>query len=200
MTYRNLFQGDVPERRRAIDQVQDNRPSGNAYRDQWLAERSEDELRRLEALAIAEGALLRPTTVLRPQLFTQYVENVRGDDTFTLEWYFPYYAYIRKITSTVLHTNFKQNQEPDDALVGTLDPRAYVLGKVERTTHEQIMTDFIPMDEWTGDAEREYVFDLIPFVTRSETLTMQGRISERVDIIDRVQVTMHIMRFPVEGV
>jgi hypothetical protein len=195
-----MFDGRRPSRRRAIDELQDNRPSGNAYRDQWLAERSEDELRRLEALAIAEGAKLRPTTVLRPQLFTQSITNVVGGQDFTLQWYFPYYAYVRKITSTVRQLNFAQNQEPDDALIGTLDPRAYVEGRIDRTTHEQLFTDFIPMDEWTGDAEREYIFDLIPFVTRSETLIMQGRVTERVGTIDKIQVTMHIMRFPVEGV
>lgn len=190
----NTQQGGV------ADVISDNRPSGNAYRDQWLAERSSSELRRLEALAATEGLKLQPATILRPILIEQHVEDFQGGNAASLNFYFPFYAYVRKITSTVRFLKFVQNEEPDDATLASVDPREYVEGKIVRSNGEQIFNNEISLDQWSGNGEWEYIFDLIPFVTRSETLSIQLSCNERVESIDKVSITLHCMRFPVEGV
>jgi len=180
--------------------LMDNRPSGNAWRDNWLAERNESELRRLDALAASEGLKLQPATILRPFLLAKSVTQFSGSAKSTLDFYFPFYAYIRKITTSVRYLTFKQNQEPDTAVQSELDPRAYVRGKISRSSGEQLFNTEISLDQWSGDGSREYIFDLIPFVTRSDTVSIELTCDTRVDQIDEVQVTFHLMRFPVEGV
>ena len=184
----------------AADYLTDDRPSGNAYRDQWLAERSESELRRLEALAASEGLKLQPATILRPILIAEQLTDFKGGDATSISFYFPFYAYVRKVTSTVRFLKFKQNQEPDDSVLAPLDPREYVTGKIIRSSGEQLFNREITLDQWSGNGEWEYVFDLIPFVTRAETLSIQLTCNERIENIDLVQITLHCMRFPVEGV
>jgi len=174
--------------------------SGNAYRDAWLAERDESELRRLEALAASEGIKLQPATILRPILIPASILNFVGGTTDALEFYFPFYAYVRKITSSVRHLEFAQNQAPDAATLGQLDVREYIKSKIVRSSGEQLFSDFVSLDQVSGDGAREYVFDLIPFVTRAETLVIQLECDPRVATIDEVQITLHCMRFPVEGV
>ena len=174
--------------------------SGNAYRDAWLAERDESQLRRLEALAASEGLKLQPATILRPILIPASVHNFAGGATTALEFYFPFYAYIRKVTSSVRHLEFAQNQAPDAATLGQLDVREYIKSKIVRSSGEQLFSDFVSLDQVSGDGAREYVFDLIPFVTRAETLSIQLQCDARVATIDEVQITLHCMRFPVEGV
>jgi len=174
--------------------------SGNAYRDAWLAERSEDELRRLEALAASEGLKLQPATVLRPILIAESVENFVGGASTSLNFYFPFYAYIRKVTSTIRHLEFKPNEAPDSSTTGQLDTREYVEAKIVRSSGEQLFNEHITLDQVSGDGAREYVFDLIPFVTRAETISIQLQCNQRVENIDKVQITLHCMRFPVEGV
>lgn len=178
----------------------DNRPSGNAWRDNWLAERNESELRRLDALAASEGLKLQPATILRPFLLSKSVTNFAGSQRATLDFYFPFYAYIRKVTTSVRYLVFKQNEEPDTAVQSELDPRQYVKGKISRSSGEQLFNDEISLDQWSGDGAREYIFDLIPFVTRSDTVSIEMTCNARVENIDEVQVTFHLMRFPVEGV
>jgi hypothetical protein len=178
----------------------ENRPSGNAYRDNWLAERSESELRRLEALAASEGLKLQPATVLRPILIPSSVEDFTGGQSTALEFYFPFYAYVRKITSNVRHLEFAQGNAPDTSTIGQLDVREYVKAKIVRSSGEQLFSDFVTLDQVSGDGAREYVFDLIPFVTRAETLSIELQCDTRVQSIDEVQITLHCMRFPVEGV
>lgn len=180
--------------------VQDNRPSGNAYRDAWLAERDESQLRRLSALAASEGLKLQPATILRPILLPQQADNLVGSQQVTLSFYFPFFAYIRKITSTVRQLAFNQNEEPDDAVIGTLDPRQYIDGRIVRANGEQIMSQAVSMDQWSGDGAREYIFDLIPFATLGETISIVCDVNDRISTIDRLQITFHCMRFPVEGV
>lgn len=177
-----------------------NAPSGNAYRDAWLAERSEDQLRRLEALAASEGLKLQPATILRPILIAESVENFVGGATTSLNFYFPFYAYIRKVTSTIRHLEFKQGEAPDSSTTGQLDTREYVEAKIVRSSGEQLFNEHITLDQVSGDGAREYVFDLIPFVTRAETISIQLQCNQRVQSIDKVQITLHCMRFPVEGV
>ena len=180
--------------------VQDDRPSGNAMRDAWLAERSEGQLRRLSALAASEGLKLQPATILRPILLPQQADGLVTSQQVTLSFYFPFFAYIRKITSTVRQLSFIQNQEPDDAIIGTLDPRQYIDGKITRANGEQIMSTPVSMDQWSGDGGLEYIFDLIPFATLGETISIVCDVNDRIQAIDRLQVTLHCMRFPVEGV
>jgi len=184
----------------AANYLPDDRPSGNAYRDQWLAERDESELRRLEALAASEGLKLQPATILRPILIEQHVDNFQGGDRASLNFYFPFYAYVRKVTSTVRYMKFIQNEEPDDAVLATLDPREYVEGKIIRSSGEQLFNNEISLDQWSGSGEWEYIFDLIPFVTRAETLSIQLTCTDRIESIDKLSITLHCMRFPVEGV
>jgi len=191
---------DEVRRGGAYEYLTDPRPSGNAFRDQWLAERSASELRRLDALAASEGLKLQPATILRPILLPQSQLNSVGGQQFTLEFYFPFYAYIRKITSTVRQLSFIQNQEPDDAVIGTLDPRQYVEGRIVRSNGEQLMSQPVSMDQWSGTGEAEYIFDLIPFATLGETISIVMDVNARIQSIDLTQVTMHCMRFPVEGI
>jgi hypothetical protein len=196
----SAFGGEYGQGQPARQLLDQNAPSGNAYRDAWLAERDESELRRLEALAASEGLKLQPATVLRPILITESVANFIGGAATSLNFYFPFYAYIRKVTSTVRHLEFKQGEAPDSSTTGQLDTREYIEAKIVRSSGEQLFNDFVTLDQVSGDGAREYVFDLIPFVTRSETLSIQLQCNERVQSIDKVQITLHCMRFPVEGV
>jgi hypothetical protein len=184
----------------AINYLSNNAPSGNAYRDAWLAERSESELRRLDALAASEGLKLQPATILRPILIADQVQNFTGGASVSLNFYFPFYAYIRKVTSSVRHLEFKAGQAPDSSTVGQLDTREYVEAKIVRSSGEQLFNEFVSLDQVSGDGSREYIFDLIPFVTRAETISVQLQCNTRVETIDQVQITLHCMRFPVEGV
>ena len=184
----------------AASYLREDRPSGNAYRDNWLAERSENEVRRLEALAASEGLKLQPATILRPILIPASVIDFAGGATTALEFYFPFYAYVRKITSNVRHLEFAQGQAPDTSTIGQLDVREYVKSKIVRSSGEQLFSDFVTLDQVSGDGAREYVFDLIPFVTKAETLAIHLECDQRVQTIDEVQITLHCMRFPVEGV
>lgn len=176
------------------------RPSGNANRDAWLAQRSEDELRRLDALAASEGLKLQPATILRPFLLGKGVPNVAGGQRYSLSFYFPFYAYVRRVTSTIQQPKFQPNQEPDAAVVGTLDMRSYFTGTIDRPNGDRLFSEPLTLDQWTGDGKLEYIFDLIPFVTLGDTLNINLEVSPRILSVDLVQITFHCMKFPIEGV
>lgn len=173
--------------------------TGNAFRDQWLAERDENQVRRLEAAAAQAGLKLQPATILRPLVFPKSAENVVGGQEFILSFYFPYACYVRRITSSLTNLRFNPNEAPDTSTL-PVDTRQYIKGRIERASGELLFENFVTCDQWSGDGENTYIFDLIPFVPRADTLNITLRVNERVETIDEVQFTFHCMRFPVEGI
>lgn len=194
-------------------------PQGNVFQDAFLAERTPGEMARLDALAREAGETLGPQTILRPFLYPAALSYVRQNaetatdnqnDSFVLTYYFPFAAFIRKITASlntpVLNADFS------DALTGgpfTGDVSAldYIEGKLERQNQENIFVDYAPLSQWCGTGSLSYVFDLIPFVARGETMRIPIRIPKIVppaggaaiypfDYIGQVSLTLHCMRFP----
>jgi hypothetical protein len=194
-------------------------PQGNTFQDAFLAERTPGEMARLDALAREAGETLGPQTILRPFLYPASLSYVRQNSEtvtenqnadFVLTYYFPFAAFIRKITASlntpVLNAGF------EDALTGgpfTGDVSAldYIEGKLERQNQENIFVDYIPLSQWCGTGQLAYVFDLIPFVARGETLRIPVRIPKIVppaggaaiypfDYIGQICITLHAMRFP----
>lgn len=185
---------------RGATEMLSRRGDGNAYRDAWLAQRSEDEMRQLDALAASEGLKLQPATILRPILVVEGATNIVGGQVFSLSYYFPFYAYVRRVTSSVRQLRFKQNQEPDASTIGNLDTRVYFNGMLSRPNGDQLFTRPASLDQWSGSGEFEYVFDLIPFVTLGDRLNVEVAVSDVVDTVSQLQITFHCMRFPIEGV
>jgi len=177
-----------------------NRRDGNSYRDAWLAQRSEDQMRQLDALAASEGLKLQPATILRPILIVEGEKNLTGGQVFQLSYYFPFYAYVRRVTSSIRQLKFKPNQEPDVATTGNLDTRVYFSGMLNRPNGDQLFTKPAMLDQWSGSGQLEYVFDLIPFVTTGDRLNIEIVVSNVVASVDEMQITFHCMRFPIEGV
>lgn len=197
-------------------------PQGNTFQDQFLAERTPGEMARLDALSRQAGEQLGPQTILRPFIVPKKLTNVilNSDDPtndqnaeFTLEYYFPFATYIRKVTATlldpVLNSAFATPLEvgPFNNNVSPLD---YIEGKLERANNENIFTDYAPLSEWCGDGKLAYIWDLIPYISRAETIRINCRIPKLVpipasgitssvylfDYIASVNVTLHCMRFP----
>jgi hypothetical protein len=196
-------------------------PQGNTFQDQFLAERTPGEMSRLDALSRQAAEQLGPQTILRPFIVPKKITNISlnnedpTDDQnaeFTLEYYFPFATFIRKITATltdpVLNDAFNAN------LLATASPFAndisaldYIEGKLERANNENIFTDYAPLSEWCGNGQLSYVWDLIPYISRAETIRINCRIPKVVpqaggsalyyyDYISAVNITLHCMRFP----
>ena len=197
-------------------------PQGNTFQDQFLAERTPGEMARLDALSRQAGEQLGPQTILRPFIVPKKLTNVilnsenPTDDQnaeFTLEYYFPFATYIRKVTATlldpVLNAAFAESLEagPFNNNVSPLD---YIEGKLERANNENIFTDYAPLSEWCGDGKLSYIWDLIPYISRAETIRINCRVPKLVpqpstgidasvylfDYIASINITLHCMRFP----
>ena len=197
-------------------------PQGNTFQDQFLAERTPGEMSRLDALSRQAGEQLGPQTILRPFIVPKKITNIilnSEDPTndqnaeFTLEYYFPFATYIRKMTATVtdpvLNAAFANSIEtgPFNNNVAPLD---YIDGKLERANNENIFTDYAPLSEWCGDGKLSYIWDLIPYISRAETIRINCRVPKLVpqpstgitssvylfDFIASLNVTLHCMRFP----
>lgn len=200
-------------------------PQGNTFQDQFLAERTPGEMARLDALSRQAGEQLGPQTILRPFICPKKVTGIvlntaQGglpgpndqNAEFTLDFYFPFATYIRKITATlvdpVLNDSFAStllsSASPFGSDVSALD---YIEGKLERANNENIFTDYAPLSEWTGNGQLSYVWDLIPYISRAETIRIVCRIPKAVplgetdqkhyfDYISAVNITLHTMRFP----
>lgn len=185
----------------------DNRPSGNAFRDAWIAERTEAQQQRLQALAENAGARLYPETVLRPFVYTLSVENlVGGQQNVQLPFVPQFFAYVRRVTATVRGLTFGQNAEPAAYQIPWTSPLHYIEGTITRTLSEQVFSDFIPLSEWVGDGREQYVFDIIPFVAANDTMNVTLRVAgsntigatDEIVSISKVDITFHMMRFPQE--
>lgn len=196
-------------------------PQGNTFQDQFLAERTPGEMSRLDALSRQAGEQLGPQTILRPFIVPKKITNIslnNEDPTndqnaeFTLEYYFPFSTYIRKITATLtdpvlndaFNTGLLSNASPFAGDISALD---YIEGKLERANNENIFTDYAPLSEWCGNGQLSYVWDLIPYISRAETIRINCRIPKVVpqgggaaiyyfDYISAVNITLHTMRFP----
>ena len=215
-------------------------PQGNTFQDQFLAERTPGEMARLDALSRQAGEQLGPQTILRPFIvpkkqtgivlntdivtFEETDFNIPGpndqNSEFTLEYYFPFATYIRKITASitdpVLHPAIAAPllaaTSPFDNNVSPLD---YIEAKLERANNENIFTDYAPLSEWCGDGRLSYVWDLIPYISRAETIRITCRIPKVTPYIDplavpsyvfpaiynynyisSLNITLHTMRFP----
>jgi len=194
-------------------------PQGNTFQDAFLAERTPGEMARLDALAREAGETLGPQTILRPFLYPASLSYVRQNQEtvtenqnadFVLTYYFPFAAFIRKITAS-LNTPVLNDQFSDaltnGPFTGDVSALDYIEGKLERQNQENIFVDYIPLSQWCGTGQLAYVFDLIPFVARGETLRIPVRIPKIVplaggpaiypfDYIGQVSITLHAMRFP----
>jgi hypothetical protein len=179
---------------------------------------------RLDALSRQAAEQLGPQTILRPLIIPKRGPLVRlnTDDgvpgpndknaEFVLEYYFPFAAFIRKITATlispILNDEFSgpllASANPFGSDVSALD---YIEGKLERANNENVFTEYAPLSEWCGTGQLSYVWDLIPYISRAETIRVTCRIPkfqpladvpERYvyDYIAGVNITMHSMRFP----
>jgi hypothetical protein len=219
-------------------------PQGNTFQDQFLAERTPGEMSRLDALSRQAGEQLGPQTILRPfivpkkqtgiQLNTLADEqfgNIPGPDDqnaeFSLEYYFPFATYIRKVTATlvdpILNASFGdslgQTAIPGGTFtspfIGNVNPLDYIEGKLERANNENIFTDYAPLSEWCGNGQLSYIWDLIPYISRAETIRINIRIPKATpyyppgtpavdvppakyyfDYLSAVNITLHTMRFP----
>lgn len=220
-------------------------PQGNTFQDQFLAERTPGEMARLDALSRQAGEQLGPQTILRPfivpkkatgiVLNTEVVTipddasyNIPGPDDqnaeFTLEYYFPFATYIRKMTATlvepVLHTAFATPMLGDvSPFDNNINPLDYIEAKLERANSENIFTDYAPLSEWCGDGKLSYIWDLIPYISRAETIRINCRIPKVLPYVDpinpvpdpeaytypalyyynyisAVNISLHCMRFP----
>lgn len=200
-------------------------PQGNTFQDQFLAERTPDEMSRLDALSRQAGEQLGPQTILRPFIVPKKIMGISlntgaeglpspndQNAEFVLDYYFPFATYIRKITATlvdpILNDSFAStlltSASPFGSDVSALD---YIEGKLERANNENIFTDYAPLSEWTGNGQLSYVWDLIPYISRAETIRITCRIPKAVpygeteqkhyfNYISAVNITLHTMRFP----
>ena len=211
-------------------------PQGNTFQDQFLAERTPDEMSRLDALSRQAGEQLGPQTILRPFIVPKKIMGINlntlenpdlADDyipgpndqnaEFVLDYYFPFATYIRKITATlvdpILNDKFSDtllaSSSPFGSDVSALD---YIEGKLERANNENIFTEYAPLSEWTGNGQLSYVWDLIPYISRAETIRITCRIPKSVpysvpgadvlparyyyNYISALNITLHTMRFP----
>lgn len=197
-------------------------PQGNTFEDQFLAERTPGEMSRLDALSRQAGQQLGPQTILRPFIVPKKItgiylnqEDPLNDQNaeFSLDYYFPFATYIRKITATiespVLNAAFAANLDPATSpFAGDVTALDYIEGKLERANNENIFTDYAPLSEWCGNGQLSYVWDLIPYISRAETIRVVCRIPKLApstfgdpavyvfDYIAAVNVTLHCMRFP----
>jgi hypothetical protein len=213
-------------------------PQGNTFQDQFLAERTPGEMARLDALSRQAAEQLGPQTILRPFIVPRKITgillntlyddnldtNIPGPDDqyaeFTLEYYFPFAVFIRKITATlvdpILNKTFAdQLLAADSPFGGDVSALDYIEGKLERANNENIFTDYAPLSEWCGTGQLSYVWDLIPYISRAETIRINCRIPKIIpylapaavpgdpgparyyfDYIGAVNITLHTMRFP----
>jgi hypothetical protein len=196
-------------------------PQGNTFQDQFLAERTPGEMSRLDALSRQAAEQLGPQTILRPFIVPKKITNIslNNEDPandqnaeFTLEYYFPFATFIRKITATVtdpvLNSAFQTGLDPTTSpFAGDVSALDYLEGKLERANNENIFTDYAPLSEWCGTGQLSYVWDLIPYISRAETIRINCRIPKIVppaggsaiyffDYISSVNITLHTMRFP----
>jgi hypothetical protein len=219
-------------------------PQGNTFQDQFLAERTPGEMARLDGLSRQAGEQLGPQTILRPFIVPKKATgivlntaivpvgednyNVPGPDDqnaeFTLEYYFPFATYIRKMTASVidpvLHTAFAAPLLADvSPFDNNINPLDYIEAKLERANNENIFTDYAPLSEWCGDGKLSYIWDLIPYISRAETIRINVRIPKATPYVDPINpvpdpetyvypqlyyynyisalnITLHCMRFP----
>lgn len=202
-------------------------PQGNTFQDQFLAERTPGEMARLDALARQAGEQLGPQTILRPLIVAQKINgiylntaegNVPGPNDqnaeFVLSYYFPFACFIRKVTATltspVLNEAFAGDLAPGTSpFAGDVTALDYIEGRLVRQNNENIFTEYAPLSEWTGNGQLSYVWDLIPFISRAETIQIFCRIPKvspssgstdtaryYFDYIASLNITLHTMRFP----
>jgi len=208
-------------------------PQGNTFQDQFLAERTPGEMARLDALSRQAGEQLGPQTILRPFIAPKKITGIvlntfddQGDflpgpndqnAEFVLDYYFPFATYIRKITATLIDPilNAKFNDTilaANSPFAGDVSALDFIEAKLERANNENIFTDFAPLSEWTGTGQLSYVWDLIPYISRAETIRIVCRIPKAVpysapgdpvlparhyfDYISALNITLHTMRFP----
>lgn len=184
--------------------IRDNRvngTSGDAFRDQWLAERSPPEVAALRALAESAGQQISGGTILRPQLYSQRVSGItaQANRTFTMIWPFSYFGFIEKITFTIRAPVLDQALDFSTTFLGQISPGDYIDGQLSRATSEQIFLNPTPLSEWAGTGKSEYIWSVLPFVEIGGQITGTFSVSDSLTTAESVTVTFHMRRFPSNG-
>ena len=183
-------------------------PTGDAFGAAWfLLNGGSEKQKQLAEQARRAGEVIGPTTQLRNVLRTVRVYDLNAT-TFpkgAVQVPFDRSTYITKMTATLSGAQVTQGWEPSTSLDNQTTPLDYILMQITRSGSEQIMTEPVVASEITGTGKLSYMWDLVPYVSKGDTLTVNWQIDQSPDgtyaleSAQRLSLTFHCAFMPIAG-